>query len=86
MKIPKRFINQAKPLAARPYSTIVTYEAGFYLAQTLELKHCLGQGKTAEEAIKDCNEARVGFIASMLMYGQDVPAPCGDTPYKVHII
>jgi len=75
MRIPKRFIKQATPLAARPYNTIIVYEDEFYFATDPDLKGCKAQGYSYEEALENIKTARVDYIAALLMDGLEVPSP-----------
>ncbi len=46
-----------------------------YLALHPELKGCMAQGSTIEEAIENLKDARIDFIRSLLLDGLDVPQP-----------
>ncbi|NCP15646.1 type II toxin-antitoxin system HicB family antitoxin [bacterium] len=72
--------EKAEKLATLPYITEIVQDETtdgqpIYLARTLELDGCLGQGKTIEEAIQDLNEAKIDFILSLLEDGMPIPQP-----------
>jgi len=76
----ERWIQQAKELAMRPYFVKVirdetTDGEPIYLANTLELEGCFGQGETSKAAISDLQLAMIDYIASLLEDGLPVPNP-----------
>ena len=74
------YFELAEKLAARPYSIMklrdeTTDGAPIYLARTLEIDNCFGQGDTPEEAEQDLRGALVDFIAGLLEDDLYVPEP-----------
>lgn len=73
-------IEQAKKLASRNY-IVAVYEdklsngTTIYMAKNPELRGCMAQGKTIEDAINNLNEARVDYIYDSLEDGVSVPEP-----------
>jgi predicted RNase H-like HicB family nuclease len=75
-----KLLMQAKELAKLPYSVIITQDeatdgAPILLVENDELKGCMAQGITMDEAIADLADARVDFIYSLLDDGLDIPLP-----------
>lgn len=71
---------QAEKLAQRLYrvtTEIDTLSDGqeVYLLRNPELRGCMAQGATKEEAERNLGEARVDYIFSLLADGLPVPAP-----------
>lgn len=75
--------TKAEKLAMRNYSVKVWQEqlsdGSVYVAETIELPHCLGIGRTQWQAEKDLRDARVDYIAHLLKYNLPVPEPKGKT-------
>ncbi|MBI4318437.1 MAG: type II toxin-antitoxin system HicB family antitoxin [Chloroflexi bacterium] len=71
--------DRARNLAIRPYSVTVSKDhAGaeeVFLVEHPELPGCMAQGRTLEEALKELDDARFEYIASLLEDGQRVPPP-----------
>jgi len=72
---------KAEKLASKPHfinvvRDVTTDEEPVFIALSLELEGCMGQGITVDEAIEDLEKARVDFIRSLLEDGLPVPAPC----------
>ena len=76
----KKTQARAQELANRPYTVrmtkdVTTEDEPIYLASNPELPGCQAQGKTIEEAVKELDDARVDYIASLLEDGLSVPGP-----------
>lgn len=72
--------EQAKKLAARNYTLsvfedILSNGTKIYMAKNPELKGCMAQGVSFEEAIKNLEEARLDYIYDSLEDGVPVPFP-----------
>lgn len=72
--------QQAKELAARPYSEQFLYEETMdgepiIVAVSPELPGCVGQGFTHAEASEDLLAARIDYITGLLESDVPVPAP-----------
>lgn len=68
----------AEKLASRPYDVEVindqtTDGLPIYMAKTPELRGCMAQGRTIDEAIANLAEARIDYIESLL--DDDLPVP-----------
>src|SRR5574341_892987 len=73
-------LELAKKLAARPYFILkskdeTTDGQQIFVARTLEIEDCVGQGTTSEEAEQDLRGALVDYIESLLEDGMFVPEP-----------
>ena len=73
--------TEAEKLAMRNYSVTVYQErlsdGSVYIAETIELPHCRGMGRTQWQAEKDLRDARVDYVAHMLKHNLTVPEPKG---------
>jgi predicted RNase H-like HicB family nuclease len=67
-------LKEAKQIAAE-YQVIVHCEAGHWYGRSLELSHVFGDGKTADQCIRDTQEALCGAVACMLEQGRKPPTP-----------
>ncbi|MBK8902362.1 MAG: type II toxin-antitoxin system HicB family antitoxin [Anaerolineaceae bacterium] len=73
-------MKKAEKLAARSYAIEVYEETlkdgkEIYLVKNPELRGCMAQGETREEAINELNEARITYIHSLLLDNLEVPEP-----------
>ena len=50
-------------------------DGGGWLAEMPELKGCMSDGETPEEALKNIEEAKIAWIATALKRGQTIPLP-----------
>ena len=76
----ENLLKQAKKLAARNYKLIVfedklTNGKIIYMAKNPELKGCMAQGTTIEDAIKNLADARVDYIYDSLEDDIAIPDP-----------
>ena len=76
----KKHFQMAEELAKLPYRVSVrrdeaTDGAALFLAGNDELKGCMAQGASIEEALANLEEARIDYLASMLEDGLVIPAP-----------
>lgn len=76
----EKLLGQAKELAARNYKLSVFEDKlsngkTIYMAKNLELKGCMAQGATIEDAIKNLDDARVDYIYDSLEDGVIIPDP-----------
>jgi antitoxin HicB len=62
-------------LASRPYHVVVTQEDGDYVARIPELPGLVTGGKTRDEMYRMVEDAKRGWIATALYYGDPVPDP-----------
>ena len=62
-----------------PYKIIVERwddgEGPYYLARVVELPHCMIHGDTPEEAVKEIEEVKLGWIKSNIERGLKIPEP-----------
>lgn len=70
---------EVERLAARPYRIDITYdvESGDYVARIPELQGLVTGGKTPEEARAMAEDAKLGWIATALLFGDPIPEPQG---------
>lgn len=78
-------MEQAKITARLPYSITVTQDEAtdgtpILLVENDELKGCMAQGRTIEEALANLEEARIDYIYSLLEDGLDIPLPAEGFP------
>lgn len=76
----ENLLKQAKELAARNYRLSVFVDKlsngqTIYMAKNPELKGCMAQGATIEEAIKNLGDAREDYIYDSLENRVAVPEP-----------
>ncbi|HHI81415.1 MAG TPA: type II toxin-antitoxin system HicB family antitoxin [Planctomycetes bacterium] len=48
-------------------------EDGMFIAQVPSLPGCISQGKTRDEAIRNIQEAVIGYIESLKEHGDPIP-------------
>jgi predicted RNase H-like HicB family nuclease len=74
------FREQAKALAARPYTLRVLHDNStdgepLYVALNPELEGCLAQGETIREATTNLSVFRIDYIEHLLAHDLPVPYP-----------
>jgi len=69
-----QILKEARQIAAE-YQILMHSEEGHWYGRSLEMPHVFGDGKTADQCIKDTQEALCGAVAWMLEQGQKPPAP-----------
>ena len=72
--------QEAEQLAMRPYSLFVfldqtTDDDTIYVAVNPELKGCVAQGETVNEAEENLAEVRIDYITHLLAHGLTIPEP-----------
>jgi len=72
--------NRAKDLAKQPYIIMVSRDETttgkpVFVARTLEIDNCFGQGNSPEEAKIDLHNALIDFIEGLLEDGLMTPTP-----------
>ena len=67
-------LKEAKRIVAE-YQVVMHCEEGHWYGRSLELPRVFGDGKTADQCIKDTQEALCGAVACMLEQGQKPPVP-----------
>lgn len=78
---------EAAKFLSEPYSRVLVPDpSGGYFAEVLELTGCFSQGDTAEEAIKNLEEAMVGWISSALDAGEPIPPPLAAAGYSGRVL
>ena len=71
-----------KDYLRRPYARIlIPDENGTYSAEILEFPGCFSQGQTADEAMRNLENAAVAWIESSLNHGQEIPPPFSSHAY-----
>lgn len=68
---------EVERLASRPYHVIVTQEDGDYVGRIPELPGLVTGGATLAEMYAMVGDAKRGWIATALHYGDPVPEPQG---------
>ena len=73
-------LESAKKLSMRQYHVMAaksetTDGQPIFNACTLEIKGCIGQGNSPEQAIEDLRDALVNYIESLLEDGLEIPEP-----------
>ncbi len=59
-----------------PYSRIlIPDENGFFSAEIMEFPGCFAEGKTADEAMHNLEEAAKSWIEASLEQGHEIPEP-----------
>lgn len=76
----EKLLELAKELATRNYKLSVFEDRlsngqTIYMAKNPELKGCMAQGKTIDEAIKNLKDARIDYIYDSLEDNIPVPSP-----------
>lgn len=65
-----------RALLDRPYHRVITGEpVEGYLGEVPELPGCYTAGETAEEALRNLDEAMAVWFESALAHGDPIPAP-----------
>ncbi len=68
--------TQVQSFIRRPYHRFITGEpVEGYLGEVLELPGCYTAGATAEEALRNLDEAMAVWIESALAHGEPIPEP-----------
>jgi predicted RNase H-like HicB family nuclease len=71
---------------AKPYSRVVVpHPPGGCFAEVLEFPGCFTQGDTPEEAVKNLEEAMVGWLSAAIDSGQAIPEPLALRGYSGHV-
>ena len=66
-----------------PYTRELILEtSGIWFVQIKELPNCMSQGNTPEEALKNIDDAMLGWIKGELEDGEDIPEPRPDEEYS----
>ena len=68
--------SEVSRLLAQPYSWIVIpQDNGAYSAHVLEFQGCNAEGESADEALRNLQDAADGWIRACLATGQEIPKP-----------
>jgi predicted RNase H-like HicB family nuclease len=72
-----------KDYLKEPYARVLTpdEEVGGYTAEILEFPGCVTEGDTADEALRNLEEAAEGWIEAALNMGQEIPEPSDPQGY-----
>lgn len=76
-ELPRRVIDQARPIASR-YQLKLWREEGRWYAQGIEEPGAMGDGKTIATAVRNAREALAGVIASHIVDGEPIVTPIVD--------
>ncbi len=71
------YAKSPKDYLKEPYARVLTpdEESGGYTAEILEFPGCVTEGDTADEALRNLEDAAEGWIEAALNAGQDIPEP-----------
>ena len=68
--------EQVVAVLRRPYHRVIAGEpVEGYLGEVPELPGCLTVGETAEEALRNLDEAMAAWVESALAHGETIPDP-----------
>lgn len=68
--------KEAQDYLRAPYARILLPERdGGYVAEILEFPGCIAEGDTAEEALRNLEQAATAWIAAAIGQGQHIPEP-----------
>lgn len=75
--------DKAKDILNLPYSRLlVPDETGGYTAQVVEFPGCFSEGDTAEEAVRNLENAAHAWVEAALAQDLRIPPPTGGIEYK----
>jgi len=78
--------RSTREILNRPYARILVPDNdGTYTAEILEFPGCYGEGDTAEEALKDLEQAAASWIEAAIKQGQEIPEPLDAYGYSGRI-
>jgi len=67
---------KVKEYLAKPYAReLIRNEDGTWFARVMELKGCMTEGNTKEEALKNLDDAMKGWIDVAIEDGEPIPEP-----------
>ena len=68
--------DKLKKYLAKPYAReLIRNEDGTWFARVMELKGCMTEGNTREEALKNLDDAMKGWIDVAIEDGESIPEP-----------
>ena len=68
--------DKVKEYLAKPYAReLIRNEDGTWFARVMELKGCMTEGNTKEEALKNLDDAMKGWIDVAIEDGESIPEP-----------
>lgn len=68
--------DKVKEYLAKPYTReLIRNDDGTWFARVMELKGCMTEGKTKEEALKNLDDAMKGWIDVAIEDGESIPEP-----------
>ena len=73
-KFDKKLLDEANKIAEK-YEIIMSFVDGEYYGKGLEIPTVFGDGKTADECMKNTKEALASVVAFLLEKGEVVPVP-----------
>ncbi len=65
--------NEVNELLKRNYDIKLVFEDGYYIASCPDLKGCIADGETTEEAIENLKDAKESWFYEMLDSGMPIP-------------
>ncbi len=71
--------KQAEKYLGEPYARLlIPNEEGGYTAEILEFPGCISEGRTADEAVQNLNEAAKSWVEASLEDGREIPSPASN--------
>ena len=62
-----------------PYARLlIPNEEGGYTAEILEFPGCISEGRTADEAVQNLNQAAKSWVEASLEDGREIPSPASN--------
>jgi len=78
--------RRIREILNRPYARIlIRDDDGTYTAEILEFPGCYAEGETAEEAVKDLEQAAASWIEAAIEQKQEIPEPLDTYGYSGRI-
>ncbi len=76
--------NKIREYLRKPYSRILIpdSECGGFAAQMLEFPGCFSEGKTAQKAYQNLEEAAYSWLESAIKQGMEIPEPFSEEGYS----
>lgn len=71
--------KNADQFLQEPYARLlIPNEEGGYTAEILEFPGCISQGRTADEAVNNLNQAAASWVEASLEDGREIPPPASN--------
>jgi predicted RNase H-like HicB family nuclease len=71
--------KRAEKYLGEPYARLlIPNERGGYTAEILEFPGCISEGRTADEAVQNLNDAAKSWVEASLEDGREIPSPASN--------